>query len=118
MKKTIYAGFLSSQDDHCDIKLISMIIKDGVKDDVELARKYAACTTMTEEDSMAFIARMRERGKVGYYHQQWNEKDRCMNYLFTRWEPETDRFEPSRDYLRGKSYFKPLFRAKDATGEA
>lgn len=113
VRKTIYGGVMSTQEDHSDIVLISMIIKDGVKNYDELARKFSACTGESEEESREHIEKMGREGKVGYYHSKWCQEDQVLMYYFTRWDPAVDgSFPESADYKKGVKYFKPLFRQR------
>lgn len=100
--------YMSEQPDHTTISLISTIIKDGVKNFKELARKFAACKKISFEDAQKIIADMNKEGKVGYYYTKYNAHCEAA-YYFMRWDPKEKVFPETPVYKSGK-YFNSLFR--------
>jgi len=112
MKKeiTVYGGLMSTQPDNADICLVSTIIQDGIKNYEELIEKFAVCKRKSMVESEKRIEAMKEEGKIGYYHSQYNVINGKLLYYFTRWSPEQGSFPESSTYKNKESYFKPFFR--------
>lgn len=108
MKKTVYGGKMSTRENHSNIALVSMIIKDGIKNYDELIKKFAACKNYSKEKTYKIINKMKNDGEIGYYHSKFSHEDGTFIYYFTRWTP-AEKFPEKKEY-QSKAYFRPYFR--------